>query len=78
MSPNDCELYLKGHIEVPNMLGSDCNCETEGFSDFSGIGGQMTYGGQVAGNVGLPPDAIVPGATPTVVGDGVIISAPAQ
>jgi pilus assembly protein CpaC len=78
MSPNDWELYMKGHIEVPNLLGSDGHCETEGFSSFSGVGGQVTYSDQAAGNVGLPPDAIVPGASPTVVGDGVIISAPAE
>lgn len=80
MSPNDCELYIKGHIEVPNLLGSDCHCETDGFSNFSGVGvgGHATYSDQAVGNVGLPPDAIVPGASPTVVGDGVIISAPAE
>ncbi len=26
MSPNDKELYLKGHIEVPNLLGQDGDC----------------------------------------------------
>ena len=26
MSPDDYELYHGGHIEVPNLLASDCNC----------------------------------------------------
>ena len=29
-SPSDTELYMKGHIEVPNMLGDDCGCSIPG------------------------------------------------
>jgi pilus assembly protein CpaC len=66
MSPNDCELYLKGHIEVPNLLGDEfnaLNCDNRRPSD-----GYST----------LPPGAIVPSETPVVVGDGVTITAPTE
>ena len=77
MSPNDCELYLKGHIEVPNMLGSDGQCQVDGFSNMLGIpAGAVFSDATPAGDVGLPPDAIVPSATPTEVGDGVTVTAP--
>ena len=72
MSPNDHELYIHGHIEVPNLLGNDVNCSTEdGFSMLPGS--QTTYSG-----TDLPADAIIPSETPVVVGDGVTIEAPAQ
>ncbi len=78
-SPNDCELYIKGHLEVPNLLGSDCNCSGgDGFSSIGGLSSGDVYDGGMASGVVLPPDAIVPGESPMVVGDGVTISAPAQ
>ncbi len=66
MSPNDCELYLKGHMEVPNLLGddlNDLNCDNRRPGD-----GYST----------LPPGVIVPTAAPIVVGDGVTITAPTE
>jgi pilus assembly protein CpaC len=53
MDPTDGELYCSGHIEVPNLKGTDCN--------------------NVAGS---HPEYIVPSHEPTVVGDGVSVSAP--
>ncbi len=71
MSPSDCELYVKGHIEVPNMLGNDdCNCPTDGYSVAPGYSGASGYQGT------LPPGAIIPSEEPVVVGDGVTITAP--
>ncbi len=67
-SPNDHELYLKGHLEVPNLLGSDGSCYGDGYSDINTV-----YNG---GSV--PSGAIVPGETPMVVGEGVTVTAPAQ
>jgi pilus assembly protein CpaC len=32
MSPSDHELYIKGHIEVPNLLGDDCEIPGAGYS----------------------------------------------
>lgn len=73
-SPNDHELYIKGYIEVPNMLGSDGNCEADGFSTLpAGVHGASLYDGS-----GLPPGAIVPTEEPIQVGEGVTITAPAQ
>ena len=80
MSPNDGELYLKGHLEVPNMLGGDPNClEHEGFS---AVPGEAVYqaapgtAGHAAYGHRLPEGVIVPDSTAKVVGDGVIITAP--
>ena len=101
-SPSDKELYFKGHIEVPNLLGGDgcspgpnsLNAGNSGLlhdptqtgtanriapnyagqnGAFNGqhIGGQYTAPHQM-----LPPGAIVPGAQPTVVGEGISITAP--
>lgn len=74
MSPNDCELYVKGHIEVPNLLGNDSNCAGDGFSTLPGC---STVGPMYGGGV-LPPGAIVPSEEPIVVGEGVTVTAPAQ
>ncbi|MCG8651410.1 MAG: pilus assembly protein N-terminal domain-containing protein [Pirellulales bacterium] len=69
-SPTDSELYLKGHLEVPNLLGSDCNyVGGDGFSSIAP--------GQGAANV-LPPGAIVPGDKPVVVGEGVTVTSPSE
>jgi pilus assembly protein CpaC len=47
-SPSDEELYKKGHIEVPNMLGDDCGCTVQG-GQGSACGntshGDTSYGG---------------------------------
>ncbi len=80
MSPNDCELYMKGHIEVPNNLGGDPNCQiqSDGFGSARYGEGYApnTYGNEMGGGVVLPPGAIVPGQQPVKVGEGVTISAP--
>ncbi|MFK8114574.1 MAG: type II and III secretion system protein family protein [Rubripirellula sp.] len=68
MSPNDKEFYIKGHIEVPNLLGDQCAIPGEGYSTMPIEG---TYGG-------LPPGAIVPTDQPIMVGENVTISAPSE
>ncbi|MDA8745587.1 pilus assembly protein N-terminal domain-containing protein [Rubripirellula amarantea] len=90
-SPNDKELYLKGHIEVPNMLG-DCGCTIEGgglsngscgtsecYGSATSVApsyGQEIYGGAVISPSGIPAGAIVPGNEPIVVSEGITISSP--
>ncbi len=72
MSPNDKELYMKGHIEVPNLLGDNgaCGVQADGFSTVS----MPAYD-----DIGtLPPGTIVPSNQPTIVGDGVTVSSPGQ
>ncbi|TWU49366.1 type II and III secretion system protein family protein [Rubripirellula reticaptiva] len=79
MSPNDCELYLKGHIEVPNLLGDDCGCSpgNDGYSTGASQGyGSVINPNEIHGGVVLPPGAIVPGNQPIQVGEGVTISSP--
>ena len=67
-SANDKDFYVKGHIEVPNLLGGDgCTAIGDGYTPAGGGQGQSST---------IPPGAIVPSAEPTVVGDGVIISQP--
>lgn len=84
MSPNDKELYLKGHIEVPNLLGQDGDCgEIDGGYSTINYGAQQpTVGGHVVGEIieapAIPSNAIVPSEQGVIVGDGVSISAPAQ
>lgn len=83
MSPNDRELYLKGHIEVPNLLGDNGDScgnivsvdgyGTMGYTEDVPACGDEIYGGTV-----LPPGAVVPGHAPISVGEGVTISAPNQ
>tara|TARA_R110002049_G_scaffold4601_5_gene32355 strand:- start:498808 stop:500328 length:1521 start_codon:yes stop_codon:yes gene_type:complete len=68
MSPNDHDLYINGHIEVPNLLGGDgCSVIGDGYTPAAGHG--------QPGSI-IPPGAIVPGAEPAIVGEGVIISQP--
>lgn len=89
MSPNDKELFLKGHIEVPNMLGQvdDCSECGDGYTTIDAAGQQPFVGGQIVdGNVigeiieapAIPANAIVPSAQGVIVGDGISISAPTQ
>ena len=73
-SPNDCELYLKGYLEVPNLLGSDMHCQGDSHCGPMGMPGGMI---QPGGMTGVPSEAIVPGAAPTEVGEGVTVEAPA-
>lgn len=80
-SPDDWELYLKGHLEVPNLLGSDLHCEGEGLIGGVGVPGGMQGG--VPGHVvsegpALPDGAIVPTAQPKTVGDRVTVSVPTK
>ncbi|MEM1070502.1 MAG: pilus assembly protein N-terminal domain-containing protein [Planctomycetota bacterium] len=72
-SPNDCELYLQGHIEVPNMLGNHDSCVVggDGYSTSHVQGGEHYSGG-------IPSGAIIPTAEGVVVGEGVTISAPQE
>ena len=74
MSPNDCELYLKGHIEVPNLLGNEMHCtgDHDGYSTMQNCSPvPQAYGGPM-----IPPDAIIPTEEPMIVGEGVTITAP--
>ncbi len=76
--PNDYELYLKGHLEVPNLLGSDCNgIDGDGFSMIAGAreSEAINNNGPQSGAF-LPPGSIVPSEAPTVVGDGVTVTSP--
>lgn len=81
MSPDDHDLYLNGHIEVPNMLGTDCNCS--GPCRCLNAAGPQVQGegasqpGVVSGTV-LPPGAITPGSEPTTVGEGVQVVQPEE
>ena len=79
MSPCDGELYIKGHIEVPNLLGNDMNCNTDGYSidGYSTVAGPAAYGSSY-GPEGIPPGAIVPTEEPIVVGEGVTVTAPKE
>ncbi|QDT13705.1 type II and III secretion system protein family protein [Planctomycetes bacterium K23_9] len=92
-SPNDKELYMKGHIEVPNMLGGD-GCTPSVYNiqpgsdhlllDPTNNSSSAQYGTPSYGNGGhhsastLPPGAIVPQNQPIEVGQGVTITAPVQ
>ncbi|NNE01033.1 MAG: histidine kinase [Pirellulaceae bacterium] len=87
-SPNDKELFLKGHIEVPNLLGGDgCTPSAQCLGgnsayllqDPTNNSGSAQYGGvpQATHHV-LPPGAVVPGSEPTVVGEGITITAPTE
>ena len=72
-SPSDCELFIKGHIEVPahGVFFGDGACSSEG---------QMMEGGAMMEgyHYDLPPGAVVPGPEGTTVAPGVTILSPAQ
>lgn len=54
-SPSDHELYMKGHIEVPNMLGDECGCTVEGGQSSCGPGcGCSSCSGASGGAVHQP------------------------
>lgn len=96
--PTDRELYLKGHIEVPNLQGGDgCSMESSpGMMERPSMihtnvmqhGSMMSHGSGSITDMGLPqgatitngmpipPNAIVPTAQPTAVGEGVMLSTP--
>ncbi|WP_442509797.1 type II and III secretion system protein family protein [Novipirellula sp. SH528] len=88
MSPNDKEFYLRGFLEVPNMKGDNCGEEINGYNGVQGFSAAPAYGGQflggnpngfdqeILGNPSIPQGAIVPSATPTVIGDGVTVMSP--
>ncbi len=80
MPPCDTELYINGHIEVPNMLGNDVNCATDGYSidGFGAMQGPTVESGSTYGSAGIPPGAIVPSEEPIVVGEGVTVTAPQE
>ena len=72
MSPSDTDLYLRGHIEVPNLLGSDnCNIGENAYNVMPEV-----MPGQFRHEEAIPRGAIVPGEAPVVVGEGVSITAP--
>ena len=82
MSPSDRELYLKGHIEVPNMLGGDGFCP-DAVHFLDGPHGteveelpQPEATGAAPSRGGIPAGAIVPSSEPTMVGDRVIVTQP--
>lgn len=74
MSPNDHDLYINGHIEVPNLLGGDgCSMEsglTRGsdaemiHSNVMQHGAMMAHGNLMSPGMDLPPGAEVSDATP--------------
>ncbi len=91
MSPNDCELFGKGFLEVPNLkgggqTGQSANCAADpmeglssGYSNSLGANYQENdrFDQEVLGDNRLyPPGAIVPGEFPTVVGDGITVMSP--
>lgn len=84
-SPSDHELYVNGHIEVPNMVGSECSCNgpcqclngTEQLEDDATPPAPEPESGANSA-AGMPPGAIVPTSEPTVVGDRVIVTQPKQ
>ncbi len=74
-SPSDKELYWKGYIEVPNLYG-DCNCP-DGLASGMVTSDQAMQSGPSVPNQGMVNGGpIVPGPTPTSVGEGVTIQAP--
>ena len=90
-SPNDHELYVKGHIEVPNLLGDNCGCTIEGNQgscESGACGSTPSYSGSTSyGNENeihggtilpssIPSGAIVPGNDPISVGNGITITSP--
>lgn len=76
MSPNDRDLFINGHLEVPNLLGGDgCSMESGQYQ-----GGQImgeSAGDHMMGGPQYPAGAIAPTAEPTMIGDGVMLSTPA-
>lgn len=87
MSPNDRDLYMHGHIEVPSLLGGDgCSMDSGPMASASAPmihasvmqrGAMMSRGNLMSSEeLGLPLGAVVPSIDPTVVGEGVILSTP--
>lgn len=79
MSPNDYDMYIQGHIEVPNLLGGDgCTMNVDGYSTTPGM--QLDSSGAPYFNDGagtsLPQGGIVPGTEPAHVGNHVIVTEP--
>ncbi len=82
-SPSDGELYIKGHIEVPNLLGGD-GCSPSEYNvapgsdhlllDPTNNSSSAQYGTPSYGNGGH----VVPHGQPVVVGQGVTVTAPQQ
>ncbi len=84
MSPNDKELFMKGHIEVPNLLGQNGDCGEPTCADgaidtapSTDAGGHPVVG-EIIEAPGIPANAVVPTESGVIVGDGISISAPAQ
>jgi pilus assembly protein CpaC len=78
-NPNDCEMYLDGHIEVPNLLGGDgCTSYADGYSTMPPCQptGPHDHVHPMPPGSAIPPGAIVPSSTPAVVGEGVIVTQP--
>ncbi len=89
-SPKDCDLYLNGHLEVPNLLGGDgCTPSVSNVApnserllldptnnSSSAQLGTPSYGAAQHQGMQLPPGAIVPSSDPVVVGQGVSITTP--
>lgn len=84
MSPNDKELFMKGHIEVPNMLGQNGDCAecNDGYDTVPGVTSHGVAGGEIVGEIvempSVPADAVVPTEAGVIVGDGISISAPQE
>ncbi|KAA1262270.1 putative type II secretion system protein D precursor [Rubripirellula obstinata] len=80
MSPTDHELYIKGHIEVPNMLGDGTGCTVNGGQSSCGPDGgcntcndaasgavhhQPNYGGGVSYGNEMHGGTILPSSIPS-------------
>ena len=81
MSPNDKELYWKGHLEVPNLLGGD-GCSPHTAPHHQGMTLDPQISPAINGFQGpaqhsmVPNGAVVPGDEPQIVGEGVTVSTP--
>ena len=50
-SPDDCEFYGKGFLEVPNTMGDDCGCATGGYAAQYTMPHEAAYGQNAPHNV---------------------------
>lgn len=78
-SPSDHELYIHGHLEVPNLLGDNGACGVPAQGHALQGDGFSTAPVPAYSDIGtLPPGAIIPSQHPVMVGDGVSVSTPSR
>jgi pilus assembly protein CpaC len=84
-NPSDCEMFIKGHIEVP--VYNSCNsCSDAGYLGGPMLEGPMMQGPGMQGpgmqgpgyGQGYPTGTVVPQPEGTVVGQGVTVLSPAE